>query len=77
MKKEDEIRRKKMLSEAMKYKKMVDQDFHEEEDPMGQTVVQGKQSDEWKEENPYESERLGSVMDRAVKKSGNNYKKGK
>lgn len=77
MKKEDEMRRRKLLSEAAKYKTMLDEDFYHEEDPMGQTVVQGQQTEEWKEENPFESARLESVMDRATKKSIDNYKKGK
>ena len=75
----DELKRKKMMANIKRdpsskkednpYKKIGDQDFYHEEDPMGQTVVQGQQSEEWKKENPFQAAQFESQKEVAEKKS--------
>ncbi len=53
--------------EQEKIRAMLDEDYVHEEDPMGQTVVQGQQSEEWKAAHPFEAAQLESQMDRGTK----------
>jgi hypothetical protein len=45
---------------------MLAEDYVHEDDPMGQTVVQGQQSKEWKKANQFQAAQQESSMERAA-----------